>query len=82
LAQFFQWWGKTDMLNSSLSSFIKELSFQILAGQFGKQQITLDALCKDTVASTIEKLIRNVRLVFGYLRMTDNSRKIIFRDRS
>ena len=37
---------------------------------------------KDTVASTIEKLARNVRRVFDYLRMTDNSRKIILLDKS
>ena len=31
----------------------------------------------DRVASTIEKLARNVRRVFDYLRMTDNSRNVI-----
>jgi len=29
---------------------------------------------RDTVAATIQRLVRNVRLVFDYLRMTDNSR--------
>jgi predicted transposase YbfD/YdcC len=29
---------------------------------------------RDTVAATIQRLARNVRLVFDYLRMTDNSR--------
>jgi predicted transposase YbfD/YdcC len=37
----------------------------------------IKAISKDSVASTIEKLARNVRRVFDYLRMTDNSRKII-----
>jgi predicted transposase YbfD/YdcC len=32
---------------------------------------------KDSVSSTINKLARNVRQVFDYLRMTENSRKII-----
>jgi len=30
---------------------------------------------RDTVAATIQRLARNVRLVFDYLRMTDNSRR-------
>ena len=30
---------------------------------------------RDTVATTIQRLARNVRLVFDYLRMTDNSRR-------
>jgi hypothetical protein len=34
---------------------------------------------KDSVASTIEKLAHNVRRVFNYLRMSENSRKIILR---
>ena len=29
---------------------------------------------RDTVSATIQRLARNVRLVFDYLRMTDNSR--------
>ncbi len=29
---------------------------------------------RDTVAATIQRLARNIRLVFDYLRMTDNSR--------
>jgi predicted transposase YbfD/YdcC len=29
---------------------------------------------RDTIAATIQRLARNVRLVFDYLRMTDNSR--------
>ena len=28
----------------------------------------------DTVAATIQRLTRNIRLVFDYLRMTDNAR--------
>jgi hypothetical protein len=30
---------------------------------------------RDTVAATIQRLARNIRLVFDYLRMTDNSRR-------
>ena len=33
---------------------------------------------KDSVSSIIEKLARSVRRLFDYLRMTKNSRKIIF----
>ena len=29
---------------------------------------------RDTVAATIQRMARNDRLVFGYLRTTDNSR--------
>ena len=42
----------------------------------------IKAISKDSVASTIEKLARNVRRVFDYLRMTENSRKIILRCQS
>ena len=35
----------------------------------------IKAISKDTVASTIEKLARSVRLVFDYLRMTKNSQR-------
>lgn len=35
----------------------------------------IKTISKDTVASTIEKLARSVRLVFDYLRMTKNSQK-------
>ena len=42
----------------------------------------IKAISKDSVASTIEKLARNVRRVFDYLRMTENSRKAILRYRS
>jgi len=35
----------------------------------------IKAISKDTVASTIQKLARNVRLVFDYLRMTKNSQR-------
>jgi predicted transposase YbfD/YdcC len=34
----------------------------------------IKAKSRDTVAATIQRLARNVRLVFDYLRMTDNSR--------
>jgi len=37
----------------------------------------IKSISKDSVASTIEKLARNVRRVFDYLRMTDNSRKVV-----
>ena len=37
----------------------------------------IKSISKDSVASTIEKLARNVRRVFDYLRMTENSRKVI-----
>jgi len=30
---------------------------------------------RDTVAATLQRLARHVRLVFDYLRMTDNSRR-------
>jgi hypothetical protein len=40
------------------------------------------SISKDSVAATIEKLARNVRQVFDYLRMTENSRKNISRYRS
>lgn len=36
----------------------------------------IKAISKDSVASTISKLARNVRRVFDYLRMTKNSRKL------
>ena len=39
----------------------------------------IKSISKDSVASTIEKLARNVRRVFDYLRMTENSKKIILR---
>jgi len=39
-------------------------------------------ISKDSVAATIEKLARNVRRVFDYLRMTENSRKVIVHCRS
>ena len=42
----------------------------------------IKAISKDSVASTIEKLARNVRRVFDYLRMTENSRKVILGCRS
>ena len=35
----------------------------------------IKTISKDTVASTIEKLARSVRLVFDYLRMTKNAQK-------
>ena len=35
----------------------------------------IKSISKDSVASTIERLARNVRQVFDYLRMTNNSRK-------
>ena len=41
----------------------------------------IKSISKDSVASTIEKLARNVRRVFDYLRMTENSRKVILRYR-
>jgi len=34
----------------------------------------IQAQSNDSVSSTIQRLARNVRLVFDYLRMTDNSR--------
>jgi len=37
----------------------------------------IKSISKDSVASTIDKLSRNVRQVFDYLRMTDNSRRFI-----
>lgn len=42
----------------------------------------IKSISKDSVAFTIEKLARNVRRVFDYLRMTDNSRKVVLRCRS
>ena len=42
----------------------------------------IKSISKDCVASTIKKLARNVRRVFDYLRMTDNSRKIVLRCQS
>jgi predicted transposase YbfD/YdcC len=36
---------------------------------------TIKAKSRDTVAATIQRLARNVRLVFDYLRMTENSRR-------
>ena len=42
----------------------------------------IKAMSKDSVASTIQKLGRNVRRVFDYLRMTENSRKAIVKCRS
>jgi hypothetical protein len=42
----------------------------------------IKSISKDSVASTIEKLARNVRRVFDYLRMTDNSRKVVLRCQS
>ena len=35
----------------------------------------IKAKSRDTVAATIQRLSRNVRLVFDYLRMTENSRR-------
>jgi predicted transposase YbfD/YdcC len=35
----------------------------------------IKAKSRDTVAATIQRLARNVRLVFDYLRMTENSRR-------
>jgi len=40
------------------------------------------SISKDSVSSTIEKLARNVRRVFDYLRMTDNSKKPFLRRQS
>lgn len=37
----------------------------------------IKSISKDSVSFTIEKLARNVRRVFDYLRMTKNSRKLI-----
>jgi len=37
----------------------------------------IKSISKDSVALTIDKLSRNVRRVFDYLRMTDNSRRLI-----
>jgi len=37
----------------------------------------IKSISKDSVSATIKKLVRNVRRVFDYLRMTENSRKII-----
>jgi predicted transposase YbfD/YdcC len=37
----------------------------------------IKAISKDSVASVIRKLARNVRMVLDYLRMTDNSKKRI-----
>jgi hypothetical protein len=34
----------------------------------------INARTQDSVATTIQRLARNVRLVFDYLRMTENSR--------
>jgi hypothetical protein len=42
----------------------------------------IKSISKDSVSSTIEKLARNVRRVFDYLRRTDNSRKVVLRCRS
>jgi predicted transposase YbfD/YdcC len=42
----------------------------------------IKSISKDSVSSTIKKLARNVRRVFDYLRMTDNSRKVILRCQS
>ena len=42
----------------------------------------IKSISKDSVAATIEKLARNVRRVFDYLRMTDNSRKSVLRCQS
>jgi hypothetical protein len=42
----------------------------------------IKSISNDSVASTIEKLARNVRRVFDYLRMTVNSRKIKLRCQS
>lgn len=39
----------------------------------------IKSISKDSVTATIEKLKRNVRLVFDYLRMTENSKKVILR---
>lgn len=38
----------------------------------------IKTISKDTIASTIEKLARSVRLVFDYLRMTKNSQKCMY----
>jgi len=37
----------------------------------------IKSISNDSIAATIEKLARNVRRVFDYLRMTENSRKVI-----
>lgn len=37
----------------------------------------IKSISKDSVSSTTERLARNVRQVFDYLRMTNNSRKIM-----
>jgi len=37
----------------------------------------IKAVSKDSVASTIRRLARNVRQVFDYLRMTENSKKLL-----
>jgi predicted transposase YbfD/YdcC len=42
----------------------------------------IKSISKSSVSATIEKLARNVRRVFDYLRMTDNSRKVILRYQS
>jgi predicted transposase YbfD/YdcC len=42
----------------------------------------IKSISKDSVSATIEKLARNVRRVFDYLRMTDNSRKVVLRCQS
>jgi predicted transposase YbfD/YdcC len=40
----------------------------------------IKSISKNSVSATIEKLKRNVRLVFDYLRMTENSKKVRLRD--
>jgi predicted transposase YbfD/YdcC len=42
----------------------------------------IKSISKDSVSFTIEKLARNVRRVFDYLRMTDNSKKNVLRYQS
>ncbi len=37
----------------------------------------IKSISKDSVSSTIKKLTRNVCRVFDYLRMTNNSKKVI-----
>jgi len=42
----------------------------------------IKAISKDSVASTIQRLARNVRLVFDYLRMSKNSQRCIMKGKS
>ncbi len=58
-----------------------------VSADYGPENITclrrfatglIKSISKDSVSATIDMLARNVRRVFDYLRMTKNSRKIIF----